>query len=494
MQLATPPATALQRAAHSLRWFWRSLGVLLCVVLGAAWAAPALAQTFSEPQTLHVTVGKSEAFHLPDGVTKIVVAQPETAKVDQAGPGSLYVMGREVGATNLLIYADDPDAPQVLNVEVGYDAAQLESDLHAALPDEKIQVQTLSGGLLLRGDVSNPLAEVTALRLAERAAPDGVVSLLNVRPSQVLIEVQLVETTSETLRDLGLNLDVAGSGFAVASGNGLVGAEAAQSIATLGGRFAGLSLNGALAALERHGEARMLAQPRLLALSGEKASFQAGGEFPFPVPGARGDITVEFRPYGTALAFLPTVQTNGLIRLVLESEVSSLDPRNSLRIAGITVPALSTRRVASTVELRDGQSLIVGGLYGERTDNHLRQSPGLGDLPLVGGLFRADLRRTQRTELAMIVTVHLVQGSDATVLVPTSEVVAAEPAHAVEPPARARGLLRGWIAASPLATKVAARVESLARAGLALPNRAWVFAKALSRRVVGQTPKALATI
>ncbi len=469
------------------------MGVLLCVMLSLAWASPALAETASAPQTLYVTVGKSEAFRLPDGITKIVVAQPETAKVDQAGPGSLYVMGREVGATNLLIYADDPDVPQVLNVEVGYDAAQLETDLRAALPGENIYVQTLSGGLLLKGDVSSPLAEATALGLAERAAPDGIVSLLNVRPSQVLIEVQLVETTSETLRDLGLNLDVVGSGVALGTGNGLVGAEGAQSIATLGGRFAGLSLNGALATLERRGEARMLAQPRLLTLSGEQASFRAGGEFPFPVPGARGDITVEFRPYGTALTFLPTVQSNGLIRIALESEVSALDARNSLRIAGINVPSLSTRRVASTLELRDGQSLIVAGLYGTRTDDQVRQSPGLGDLPLVGGLFRADLRRTQRTELAMIVTVHLVQGSDATVLVPTSDLTA-EPTKAIEPPTKSRSPLRRWITASPLAAKVVARAEGLTQMGLSLPKRAWVFAKALSRRVLGDPHRALATI
>ena len=123
MQLATPPTTALQRVANGLRWFWRRMGVLLCVVLGVAWAAPALAEAPSEPQTLHVTVGKSEDFRPPDGVTKIVVAQPETAKVDQAGPGSLYVIGRDVGSTNLLIYADDPEVPQVLNL--GGQAADL---------------------------------------------------------------------------------------------------------------------------------------------------------------------------------------------------------------------------------------------------------------------------------------------------------------------------------------------------------------------------------
>ena len=471
--------------AHAALLFARSCGAVLCAFLTLAFALPATAEILSSeavPTTaLRVTVGKSAPLVVTGDVELIVLSQPEIAKVDQVGPQSLYVIGREIGATNLLLYGPNARLLQVVNIEVGYDGLQLQQELAATLPDERITVENLNGGLLLRGTVSTPQAAAIANDLAERATAGGVISILDVRPDQILLEMQLVEVSEETLRDIGVDLGVQGSGVSFGSGTGLIGIDPPQSLIAGSGRLAGLDLNALLRSLEQRGSARILARPQLLALSGEKASFRSGGEFPFPVP-TRDGVTVEFKPYGTAISVLPTVQTNGLIRLDLSAEISSIDPRNSLRIGNLTVPALSTRRAATSLELRDGERFVLAGLFSEAEQDQVSQTPWAGNLPLVGNLFRAVRTKSQHMQLAIIVTAHVIDGPDARAAMPMEPAdLLADAADAgplqfakqatAEP--RPKGLLKRL--RSSLVASISHRLALISRQTLDVPARAWGF-------------------
>ena len=466
------------------------VGALLAATLAWSGAGAATAQTMSpEPApkvAVQMAVGKSEPLVLDGPVSRVVVSQPETAKVAVAGPGAIYVMGRDVGATNLLVYGPGDRLLQMFDVNVGYDGRQLEADIRESLPGDRIEVATLSTGVVLRGSVSTPEAKAVALDLAERAAPDAVISTLEVRPHQVLLEVQLVEASEEDLRDIGFDVSATGPRLTAASGSGLVGASPPHDTIRVQGTAGDLRLDAALRALETRGAARILARPQLLALSGETAAFRSGGEFPFPVP-TRDGVTVEFRPYGTALAMRPTVQANGLIRLELTSEVSSLDPRNSLRVQGFTVPALLTRKVSTTLEVRDGERFLFAGLFSETDERQAAQTPGLSDLPGVGRLFRAQRDRSQRLQLALIVTARLVEGPNADAGTPR------EPDELLDEPTEARAAAirptpsadRAKRTDSPIARAVAQRVATLAHALAEGPGRAWTVARAWSRQLLG---------
>lgn len=486
-QMRSPATLACAQLRPTLH---RGLGLLAAAILTFAGGNPATAQTMSPVAAptvaVQMAVGKSEPLVLDGPVSRIVVSQPETAKVAVAGPGSIYVMGRDVGATNLLVYGPGDRLLQTIDVNVGYDGRHLEADIREALPGERVEVATFSTGVMLRGSVSTPEAKAVALDLAERAAPDAVISTLEVRPHQVVLDVQLVEASEEDLRDIGFDVSATGRRLTVASGSGLVGASPPHDTIRIQGTAGDLRLDAALRALETRGAARILARPQLLALSGETAAFRSGGEFPFPVP-SRDGVTVEFRPYGTALAMRPTVQANGLIRLELTSEVSSLDPRNSLRVQGFTVPALLTRKVSTTLEVRDGDRFLFAGLFSEADERQASQTPGLSDLPGVGRLFRAGRDRTQRLQLALIVTARLVNGPNADAGTPQ------EPDELLDEPAETRAAsTRSESSAnlakqteSPVARAVVRRVATLAHALAEAPSRAWTAARAWSRQLLG---------
>jgi len=193
---------------------------------------------------------------------------------------------------------------------------------------------------------------------------------------------------------------------------GLIGTS--QPIGALGilGHIGHTAINAQLAALEANGSIRTLARPDLVAMSGEKASFLAGGEFPFPVPSGLNQITIEFRQYGVKLDFTPTVQDDGKIKLLVAPEVSALDPTNTVRVDNVTVPALTVRRANTTVEMRDGESLVIGGLFQHTAQNDVSQVPGLGSIPILSALFRSTRFKRNETELLIIVTPHVVTQTD----------------------------------------------------------------------------------
>lgn len=387
--------------------------------LGVSLAAAALAAGFSSraatpeelaPEVapvleLRTPVDSSVPLHALGPVDTVVVTQPEIAKVGAAGPEDLYVQGRELGATNLLVFGPDRRLTQTVSVRVGYDVDGLRDALAAALPEEPIEVTGLSAGLMLSGEVSSPAVLRIAEDLAERAAPGAVFSRMNARESQVRLDVRIVEASARQLRDLGAALSVSdGTHVAARIGGGLVGIEAPQTTASVhidAGRYA---VDAALRALEAKGEARIVAEPTLVALSGATASFRAGGELPYPVPQDDGMVTIAFRAYGAALTFTPEVQANGLIRVALDTELSAVDRAAGLRVADVTVPALRTRRATTAVELRDGQSFIIAGLFEKESERLAQGTPAFAKLPVLGAMFRSARAENNRRELAIIVT------------------------------------------------------------------------------------------
>jgi pilus assembly protein CpaC len=413
----------------------RTLAGALVAALALSFATPSPAEVFASEsapsRVIFVPRDKSLSFRLASPASKIVVAQPDTAQIVATTDHSFYVRGKELGSTNLLVYGPGGRLQEVIDVRVGYDAKALEQDLASALPGESIRVETLGEGLLLLGNVSTTGVAARARALGERFAPDAVTSALTVRASQqVVLEVRVLEASRSALQDIGFNVDVANKSFSVHTGNGLIGNSPAQGILSLHGGSGRTSIDVALQALEEKGVVRTLARPNLVALSGEKASFLAGGEFPFPVP-QNLNVTIEFRPFGVKLNFLPIVQDNGLIRLAVEPEVSQLDPTNSLRINGFTVPSLTIRRANTTVEMKSGDSLAIGGLFQHEYTNALKQLPGLGDVPVLGSLFRSSRWKRNETELVILVTPKLVSAADFTAAAQAAPLPGREP-HALD--------------------------------------------------------------
>lgn len=395
------------------------LSAVLGVVLAAAGlaAAPAVAQTMSsEPvmrRTIHVPRDKSLSFRLPGPASRIVIAQPEIAKVTATSDSSFYVQGIEFGATNMLVYSRGGALSEVIDIRVGYDAEGLQQDLTAAFPNEPIRVRNLGEMLMLSGDISTSGVQLGAEKIAEKYAPESVISRLTIRASQqVVLEVRILEAARSALEDVGVNFRVFNNSFALISGSDLIGISAPQSLISTTGGSGDTRIDTAIGALEQKGLIRTLARPNLVAVSGEKASFLAGGEFPFPVPEELGKIAIQFRPYGVKLNFQPTVQDNGWIRMVVEPEVSQLDPNNSLTVLGVTVPALIVRRAATTLELKPGDSFAMAGLFQRGFQSDIDQTPWLGNVPVLGTLFRSSRWRRSESELVIIVTPRLATAED----------------------------------------------------------------------------------
>lgn len=391
-----------------------------CLLSAAVSVAPAAAESFvSEAvrsRTINVPRNKSLSFRLDSPASKIVVAQPETAQIVATTDRSFYVRGKALGATNLLIYGHGGALQEVVDVRVGYDAEALQSDLAAAIPGEGIRVRNLGEGLLLTGEVSTTAVASKAKTLADKFAPESVTSALTVRASQqVILEVRVLEASRSDLKDIGFNINATdGVNFALATGSGLLGPSTPQGTLEVRGTIGTVDIDVVLRALEEKGVIRTLARPNLVALSGQKASFLAGGEFPYPIPQDRDTVAIEFRPFGVKLDFEPAVQDNGLIRLMVAPEVSQLDPRNSLRLNGMDIPSLTVRRTSTTIELKSGESFAVAGLFQQDYSNAVRQLPGIGNVPVIGTLFRSARWRRQESELVIIVTPRLATAEDFT--------------------------------------------------------------------------------
>jgi len=378
---------------------------------------------------LTVAKDKSTAFRLAGAAGKIVVAQPDIAEIVANTDRSLYIRGKALGATNILVYDQSRRLIEVIDVKVGHDLDGIQADLAAALPGEVIKVSNLADGLMLSGGVSTSSVASRARTIAERYAPQAVSSSLTVEAAQqVMLEVRILEASRDSLKDFGINMSLQNnSGVIFGSGLGLVGNNPPQGVLQVSTNVGPTSIELTLQALEEKGIIRTLARPNLAAISGEEASFLAGGEFPYPVPGGKDNVTIEFKPFGVTLKFTPTVEDSGLIRLKVAPEVSALDPTNALRLGQYELPALTVRRAATTIELQNGESFAIAGMFQQDYVNAVRQIPWIGDVPVLGALFKSGRWRRSETELLILVTPRLTTAAQSRALTPNPEIARREP-------------------------------------------------------------------
>lgn len=376
--------------------------------------AEAVTQAALAGQPLVVAQGKSRLLRVGRPFSEVLVGNPEVADVLPMSGDTLYVLGKKLGTTNLTVYDRNHSLVAVVDLVIGPDAAGLRTQFAALLPNEKIGVRSTNDSLVLEGTVSSAVVAERAMHLGEIYAPGKVVNFLGIgAPQQVMLEVRFSEMQRSTAKSLGIRtLALSNSGnFTSQTGGG-----STDSTATVSGSFGigAVNINVALDALEQKGLVTTLAQPTLVALSGETASFLAGGEFPVPIGSNAGNtlgastITVAFKEFGVSLAFTPTVLADGIINLIVAPEVSAIDPAASITLNNIVIPGLRTRRAKTTLELRDGESFAIAGLIGADFANTVRQVPLLGSIPIIGALFRSTRFDRSETELVITVTPHLV--------------------------------------------------------------------------------------
>jgi len=354
----------------------------------------------------NITLRSDEPF------SEVRVADTKIADVVVLTNRAFHINGKARGKTSVMIYDNKKRLLDVINVEVSLDIQGLKKSLYETFPKERIEVRRLAGKIYLSGDVSTSRIAEQAGKIAAAYAgtEDDVTSGLVVRNShQVMLEVRFVEATRSAIKELGVGLLVQQAGqFSFNSGVGALGNSSALA-AILQDSFGPTNVDVRIDALEEKGVIRTLAEPNLVSMSGETASFLAGGEFPIPVSGQNGQISITYRQFGVGLSFTPTVLDDGIIHLKVSPEVSQLDPTNSVRVGGVEVPSLSIRRASTTVELRNSQSFAIAGLLQNTSTNRAAQVPWLGDVPILGALFRSTRYKNNETELVIIVTPRLVQ-------------------------------------------------------------------------------------
>jgi pilus assembly protein CpaC len=356
---------------------------------------------------------------------------------------SFYVLGKTVGSTNVIV-RDRDQVVGVYDVSIGYDVDSLKRKVFEVSPNEPVEIRAAQDSIVLSGSVGDASRATSIAALAERYAPGKVTNMMSVTGSQqVMLEVKFAEVQRSALKDIGTELTLTDI-----DGDSTFGANTLDGINPLNyftgevtfidaGEFA---LNVAFDMLEQKGMVRTLAEPNMVALSGDTAKFLAGGEFPIPVAqeanaGAGSTITVEFKEFGVGLSFTPTVTGKDAINLELAAEVSAIDPSVSFTLGEIVIPGLKVRRTNTTVELRDGQSFAIAGLIQDDLTNQMRSIPWLGDLPIIGALARSDAFERRQSELVVLITARLVK--------PVSNKQLAAPTDFVVPPSELEFFLFG---------------------------------------------------
>ena len=418
----------------------RAMAIIAAAFLtGASIASPAAAQVtaVSVADGIHagevaVPVNKSQVIRSDRPFTRAMVGNPEIADILPLSNSSLYVLGKKSGTTSLSLYGRGNELIAVVDIVVGPDVISLKRQLSELNLGEGIGARISNDSIVLEGIVPSGPAADRAVQLAETYAPGKVVNLLSIGSSQqVMLEVRFSEVKRSALKDIGFGFFVSDDGGSLlgAVGGGASLTPNADGLGTvrLGsivdsfgiitkqfGAF-GLNFDAALNALERKGAITTLAEPTLVALSGETANFLAGGEFPVPVAQNVGDggddatISVEWKPFGVSLAFTPTVLADGVINIIVEPEVSSIDQSNAIIANNLRIPGLQTRRAKTVVELRDGESFALAGLLRTDFQDTIRQFPILGSIPIIGMLFKSTNFQRDETELVITVTPRLVR-------------------------------------------------------------------------------------
>jgi len=389
---------------------------------------------------ISVQLNQAVVMESEQAFAELSVANPSIADIATLSDKTIYVLGKSPGRTVMTLLGPDGKLITNVNIRVTPDLSEFKQLLKEIMPRENIQVRSANDGIVLSGSVSGPSKIALAIDLAQRYAPERVTNLLTVGGSQqVLLKVRFAEMQRSVAKTLSSSIGISSTGSSLSGGissgaglasTGTTGASGATLLNDrsgaigLGFTSGGLAINLLLEALESKGLVRTLAEPNLVALSGTEASFLAGGEFPIPV-GSNNltGIRIEFKPFGIEMKFIPTVLSGDLINLVMTTAVSAIDETNSINTNGITIPAFSRREASTSIEIRDGESLAIAGLLQDDFRDLSGQVPWLGDVPVLGALFRSAEYIRSQTELVIIVTPHLVSPVDGdTLALPTDRV------------------------------------------------------------------------
>ena len=423
-----------------------ALAALALGLTSVAAAAPAIAGPVAArpSETLNLSQGTGTLVRLSAPMTDVFVANDQIADVQVRSSTQLYVFGKRSGETTIYATTAGGRVAYAANVRVGSNTGSLDEMMRLAMPDAAIQVTPMNNLILLTGTVASPGDVEEAQRLVQAYVGTGtqVVSRLrSATPLQVNLRVKIAEVNRSLVKQIGFNLlsRDGSSGFQFGIGQGSPGTFGSPAVGTtipavpkafnvaatgttlgFAGRLLGLDLLSSLDLAETDGLVTTLAEPNLTALSGETASFLAGGEFPVPISQSLGSITIEYKQYGVGLAFTPIVLADGRISMRVRPEVSELSNEGTIRLNGFNVPALTTRRAETTVELGSGQSFMIAGLLRNANTNDVTKAPFLGDLPIIGALFRSTKFKRSETELVIIVTPYLVRPVSGQLALPTN--------------------------------------------------------------------------
>jgi len=400
------------------------------------------AQESSEPQTLHLLVGRSLVITSPSRIKRVSLADPEIAEALVVSPVQVLVNGKKPGGVSLLIW-DESDQSQAFEVSVDIDVLSLSQKIHEVFPAENVHIDTSKDVVILTGKISSPAIADKILEVVKGAAPK-VTSMMEIPPAltgEILLQVRFAEVDRTALTQLGFNILSTGVGKTIGSfttqqfggvsspvisdtfpvrgpqGNPTETFSSAQTLSSALNIFLfnpNIHLGTAIQALQSKNLFQVLAEPNVMTESGKEASFLAGGEFPYPTlqsstGGGGNAITIQFKEFGIRLSFTPVLTADGMIHLKVKPEVSTLDFSNGLVINGFSLPALSTRRVESEMSLADGQTFAIAGLVDNRVTELMNKIPGIGDIPILGKLFQSKSFNKSKNELLVIVTPHVVR-------------------------------------------------------------------------------------
>lgn len=425
----------------------RILGILLFLPIFTLSTETVLAESPAFqgeiPQRIELIVGKSKLVDSPIPIKRVSVGNPQIADVLVVSPKQIHLNGKAPGVTSVILGRVD-GSTAFFDLEVRADISRLKQKLKEILPGEDIRINAAHDSIILSGEVSGASNMSTALSVAEPYAPKKVVNLMQVGGvQQVMLEVRIAEMSRSLIRRLGLNFSFINKqgDFTTTLLGSLTGIESIEKLTeepfetTITDKInalfrfhrGGATWTYFIDALKETGLVKILAEPTLITLNGQEASFLAGGEIPIPVPQAGvgiGVITIEYRPYGVGLHFIPTVLSSEKISLKVSPEVSELDYLRGVNLAGYMVPGVTTRKVSTVIELADGQSFAIAGLLKEDVRQIISKLPFLGDIPILGALFRSSQFQKNESELVVIVTPHLVKPLELTTqTLPTDQYV-----------------------------------------------------------------------
>lgn len=380
-----------------------------CILGLALKSAQALEIVPAAQSLLQVEHNKSRLIRLSRPASSVFIANPDVADVQVKSPTLIYIFGKSVGSTTLYAVDGQDRVLANMDVDVIHNLKNLHQAVQRAVPDANVSFTSINGTLVMDGVIHSARQMEDVNQIAKRFSPTetGVINRLKVDAlNQVNLRVRIAEVTRDIDKRLGFDWNMVGT-VGSAFSFGLLGTNSiAQGINTLS--IATNDISGVLDAMEDEDLVTILSEPNLTAMSGEEASFLAGGEFPILVPSDDGP-TIEFREYGVRLSFKPVVLDDGRINMQVEPEVSSLSATNSVSLGGYSVPSLTTRKTKTTVELGSGQSFAIAGLLQNQTGHNLSKFPGLGDVPILGALFRSDNFQREESELVIIITPYLVK-------------------------------------------------------------------------------------